>query len=515
MRFSDYNGLGDVVRHYAKVRPNSPAIIFCERSKTYADLNEASDRVAAGLLAAGLNNGDRVSYLGKNSDLFFEVLFGVSKAGGIFCPLNWRLTRTELDYIINDCESSMIFVEAQFLSALDDPVELGIETLIVMDGREPNHLQYADWIAAAETEIACPQVGRDDDALLMYTSGTTGKPKGAVLTNRNLAKHCDLEGEPTPEWWRSIPDDVGLLTGPTFHIGPLEFAFRLLFSGATIVLHREFDAGEMIAGIEQQGVTITAMVPAGIQMLVNHPSAKTADFSSLKMFYYGASPIPLDLLKEALRIFQCRFTQGYGMTESTSTIATLPPSDHVVDGSPRMLSCGIPLVGVEIRTVDRAGKPLPSGVNGEVQVRGDCVMRGYWNNSEATQEAITKDGWLNTGDAGYIDDDGYLFIRDRIKDVIISGGENVYPAEVESVLFEHPKVKEVSVIGVPDERWGETVLAVIVPQVDEQIACSEIVDWARSRLAGYKLPKFIKLVDELPRTQSGKVQKGELRKMSH
>jgi acyl-CoA synthetase (AMP-forming)/AMP-acid ligase II len=283
----------------------------------------------------------------------------------------------------------------------------------------------------------------------------------------------------------------------------------MFFAGAELVITRDADPAEILELIEGQGITHAFLVPAVINFLLQHPACKGTDFSSLSTILYGASPIPEKLLKSAIETFACDFVQAYGLTETTGAVALLPPLDHV-SGGPRLRACGLPVFGAEVRTVDAHGEDCPIGEVGEIIVRGGMVMRGYWNRADATAEAI-RDGWFHSGDAGYFDEDGYLYIHDRVKDMIVSGGENVYPAEVESALFAHEGVADVAVIGVPDERWGEAVKAVVVRKEGSKVSDRDLIDACRSRIAGFKTPRSVDFVDELPRNPTGKVLKRELR----
>ena len=343
----------------------------------------------------------------------------------------------------------------------------------------------------------------------MYTSGTTGVPKGVLTTHRNLAAAAE-----TSPYWNFDADSVSLTPLPMFHIGGIGWAFLGLWNGATTVLVSEFDAATVLDVIERQHVTNAVLVPTMLQLLTAVPGAAERDYSALRSIAYGASPITTPVLKAALRTFRCSLYGIYGLTESTGGVVQLDPEDHDPDGPREYLlrSAGRPLPWVELRIADPAtGDELGSGEIGEVWLRAPNVMAGYHRRPEETAAAITPDGWLRTGDGGFVDDDGYLFLTDRIKDMIVSGGENVYPVEVEEVLSQHPDVEEVAVIGLPDEQWGEVVTALIVPRAGTMPSSVELIDFARSQLAGYKLPRSVELVSELPRTPTGKVLKRELR----
>jgi acyl-CoA synthetase (AMP-forming)/AMP-acid ligase II len=317
-----------------------------------------------------------------------------------------------------------------------------------------------------------------------------------------------------PLWareWLLAPRVPNLVCLPMFHIGGAGWGIVGLFSGATNYIAREFVPLQILQTIQRERVQVMILVPAMILFLLQAPQIRETDLSSLRLVVYGAAPIPAELLKQAMAIFPCGFQQVYGLTETTGAITLLPPKDHDPNDAKKLLSCGYPQEGVELRIVGDDGKDLPVGEVGEIAVRSAQVMGGYWNLPEATARAVQGD-WFFTGDAGYLDDKGYLYIYDRVKDMIVSGGENIYPAEVESALFGHPSVADVAVIGVPDERWGETVKAVVVKKPDADVTSAELINWARERIAGYKLPKSVDFIEALPRNPTGKILKRELRK---
>ena len=358
----------------------------------------------------------------------------------------------------------------------------------------------------ADTDPRLPHAA-EDTAMQFYTSGTTGLPKGAELTNANFA--CDVR-RCGPESWLLAPGVPNLVCLPMFHIGGAGWGIAGLFAGATNHVMREFVPAQVLETIQRERLQVMLLVPAMILFLVQAPQIRETDLSSLQLIVYGAAPIPAELLKQAMTIFRCGFQQVYGLTETTGAITLLPPEDHDPADPKKLLSCGYAQAGVELRIVGDDGKDLPSGQVGEIAVRSPQVMHGYWKLPDATARAIHGD-WFFTGDAGYLDDKGYLYIYDRVKDMIVSGGENIYPAEVESALFGHPAVADVAVIGVPDERWGEAVKAVVVKKPGAGVTAGELIAWARERIAGYKLPKSVDFIEALPRNPTGKILKRELR----
>jgi acyl-CoA synthetase (AMP-forming)/AMP-acid ligase II len=342
----------------------------------------------------------------------------------------------------------------------------------------------------------------------MYTSGTTGHPKGAQLSHANLLTLMPVALRQFGTWHEG---DVSLVCMPLFHIGGSGWALVGLYAGAESVLAREFNPAAILRTIEQFGVTKALFVPAMILFLLQTPQCATTNFSKLELIVYGASPAPVELIRNARKTFGCGFAQVYGLTETTGAITYLPPEDHSGASPERLKSCGKPMHGVEIKILDASRRELPPGEIGELVCRTPQIMLGYWNLPDATAATI-RNGWLHTGDAGYMDRDGYVYIYDRVKDMIISGGENIYPAEIENALFGHPAIADVAVIGVPDGTWGEAVKAIVVRKPGAEVSAEELVDFARERIAGFKVPHLFDFVDALPRNASGKLLKRELRK---
>jgi fatty-acyl-CoA synthase len=456
------------IRDRARVTPDRTAIVFGDRLVTYRELDERSDARAAALIARGLERGDRVATLTGNSPEHVEVFFACAKAGLILLPLNRRLANPELEFQLADAEPKLLLVE---------------------EGQEPVGSVEAEPIEAQPPVSSFEPVAQEGDGLLLiYTSGTTGRPKGALLTHANC-------------FWTNVGfdlatgvggDDVVLQTLPQFHVGGWNVQPLLAWwKGGTVVLERAFDAQRVLRLIDERGVTTMMGVPATYLFLSQAPGFASADLSTLRLAVVGGAPMPVTLL-ETWRRRGVAIVQGYGLTEAAPNVLCLPPEDAV-------------------RKAGSAGKPYPYvetrlGAESELQVRGPNVFAGYWRDEAATAAAFTKDGWLRTGDVAEVDEDGCYRIRGRLKDMFISGGENVYPAEVEAVLHDHPAVADAAVVGVPDERWGESGIAFVVGTADEE----ELLAHCRDRLAGFKVPKAIRFVDELPRNSLGKVEKAVL-----
>lgn len=512
--FDRMRTLGDVARYHAEARPDAVALVFEGRETSFADFDRHTNQVANALIAAGLKVGDRVAYVGKNSDHYFELLIGAAKAGVVTTPIGWRLAAPEIAYIVGDSEAKLVFVGPELIGHVEAvaaelthrPVVIAMEA----DGAG-EHRTFEAWRDAQPDTDPMTPIKTSDIAIQLYTSGTTGRPKGAMLTHDNmLAMRREAALRPL-DWNQWGPDDVSLVAMPVAHIGGTGWGLVGLFNGAKGVVAREFDPTKVLDFIEKDRVSKMFMVPAALQIVVRLPRAREVDYSRLSHILYGAAPIPLDLLRECMEVFGCGFVQQYGMTETTGTVVYLPPEDHDPAGNKRMRAAGLPMPGVEIKVIDEAGNSVPAGTVGEVAIRSLANMAGYWKLDEATKKTIDADGWLRTGDAGYLDEDGYLFIHDRVKDMIISGGENIYPAEVESAVYGHPHVAEVAVIGVPDDKWGEAVKAVVAPKPGVTPDAADIIAFARSRIAGFKAPKSVDFVPALPRNASGKILRRELR----
>jgi long-chain acyl-CoA synthetase len=500
--------VGDIARVHAARQPDAIAMVYQGRATSYAELDRRANRVANALIGAGVKPQARIAYLGKNSDAFFELMFGAAKANVVLVSVNWRLAPPEIAYVINDATTEVLFVGPDYFEIIDKiRGELKtVKHIVALGATHGDWPSYEAWRdRAADTDPALPVAG-SDVALQLYTSGTTGNPKGAQLTHDNMLTL--MPG--ALAWGDWDASDVSLVCMPLFHIGGSGWALAGFYAGSRNVIAREIVPAEILKLIAEQRITRTFFVPAVILFLLQTPGVQEADLSSLKLVIYGASPMPLDLVKKAMAVLKCEFAQVYGLTETTGAITYLPPEDHTEAAGERLKSCGRAMEGVELRVADATGEEVPVGQVGEILCRSVQNMKGYWNLPRETQNTIRGE-WLHTGDVGYLDKDGYLYIYDRVKDMIISGGENIYPAEVESALFGHPAIADVAVIGVPDPTWGEAVKAIVVLKPGASASAQELIDYARERIAHYKAPKSVDFVQALPRTPTGKILKRELR----
>lgn len=495
--------LGDLPVRNARLFPDHEALRFEGSSTTYKEFNARVNRLARAL-GRRAAPGDRVAFLSKNRPEIVELYFANAKIGTVTVPVNYRLTAPEMEYILAQSDARLLVAAPEHRERAEAAARstpglsvVSFEELASLAAREPDNEPGGE-------------VSESDVVWQMYTSGTTGRPKGAMVTHRNAVANL-------LSYLFEIPAERGdrfLVVTPLYHVAAVIFLLRCIAQAGVAVLHPEFVPAKALRAIEEHRVNFTSMVPAMIQRMLDAPEVEGADLSSLKVLSYGAAPMPVEVLRRAMATFRCRFVQGYGQTEALAVLSLLRPEDHVLDGPPertrRLASCGREIFGVTLRVVNERGEDVKPGEVGEIVARGDNVMKGYYRMEEETARAL-RDGWLHTGDLATVDGEGYIFIVDRAKDMIISGGENIYPREIEEVLFAHPAVADAAVIGVPDERWGEVPLALVVPRAGTRLAAEEVVAHCRARLAGFKAPKRVEFVSELPRNPSGKVLKRLLR----
>ncbi|WP_217574414.1 AMP-binding protein [Streptomyces sp. GbtcB7] len=496
--------LADEPRRHARERGAAPALSVGERTVTYAELDERTSRMAQALRASGAVPGSRIAVLDRSSIEVAETLLASAKIGAVTVPLNWRLAVPELRAVMEDARPVVLIVHEDFLpAALEAGKGLDPAPSVVVVGAE-----YERWIGRQPARDPLHEGHPGDVVAQLYTWGTTGRPKGVLTTDSNVGALVQAG-----RYWAVDSSTKCLDAMPLFHIGGLGMLLIVLAAGGHSVLVRELVPEELLATLEEAGITNTFLVPTAIQTLVDLPGADTRDYSQLRSIAYGSSPATPALLRKAAATFGCPLFQTYGLTESTGVVVQLDAADHD-PGGPReylLRSVGKPYPWAELKIVDAEGATLPSDTPGEICIRSQQNSPGYYNRPEETAAAIDADGWLRTGDVGRLDPDGYLFISDRMKDMIITGGENVYPVEVEAVLADHPEVASVAVIGRPDTRWGEAVTAVVVRSTGSEVGQNELIAFARERLAGYKCPKRIEFVNALPVGPTGKVLKRALR----
>jgi acyl-CoA synthetase (AMP-forming)/AMP-acid ligase II len=502
---ADVNWFG-VLAHHASATPDKVLATFESTGVTYGEMNARAVSLAAGLHERGIGSGDVVALLSYNSTEFLETIFAVNYLGAIVMPINWRLAAPEIRYLLEHSEARALVCDEALISLADKATEglAGALVRVCVSAQPPG-----DWVplSSLRRPSAAPPVARvdgDDVHRLMYTSGTTGRPKGVMLTHANLA-------------WKNLAhlvefgftsSDLGLACGPLYHVGALDLTTTsLITAGATVIIHRTFDAPKVVAEIEQSKVTTVWFAPAMVNAIMALPDIEQRDLSSVRLIINGGEKMPIPLIERIQRTFPSAwFADAYGLTETVSG-DTFLDKDSIVT---KLGSVGRPCLYVELDIWDEQGRSLPAGERGEVVLRGPKVFKGYWRDPEATATAFAG-GWFHTGDIGVRDDDGYLFIVDRLKDMILSGGENVAGSEVERVLYEHAAVLEAAVIGRPDDRWGEVPVAFVALRPGANVTADELVTHCRGQLASFKVPKDVTFIDALPRNPSGKILKRELR----
>lgn len=500
------------VRQAKTLNPRGTATIYEGRSRSWTEFAERNARMAGALRRLGLAAGEFVAVLSMNSDRYVELFYAIPHAGGCFAPMNVRWSKAENAYALRDCGATILFVGTDFVEqAVDLARDFPLKAVIYMgEGDIPDGmLSHEELIAANEPVEDAGRAGEDLYAVF-YTGGTTGDPKGVAFTHQALAQASVAYLAMLPD----IEDLSFAYVGGFFHFSAANAALYITLSGGTHVVLPKFEPVAMMRAISEHRVTNAVMVPTMITMMLNHPDFDRYDLSSLRTLVYGGSPMPRELMAEASRKLPgWRFYQIYGMTETGGFATMLRWRDHIFDGpkAHRIGACGQPAPGVEIRIADPAGNDLPRGQLGEIAMRSDYLMKEYLGKAEQTA-AVLRDGWMFSGDAGYMDEDGYLYIADRVKDMIVTGGENVFSIEVERALYSHPAVMQAAVIGVPSQEWGEAVHGIVVLKAGQTATQAELIAHCRKHIGGYKCPKAITFRDEpLPVGPAGKVQKNVLR----
>jgi len=501
------------LRRALQVNAEGLATVFGNRRRTWREIGERVPRLAAGLRLLGANPGDRVAILSLNSDRYLELYLATAWAGAVIVPLNIRWSPLENEDAMRDCRANVLFVDKAFAStgaALAKSIP-GLKLIYADDGDVPAAMECYETLLVRSEPIPDAMCSAADLAGIFYTGGTTGRSKGVMLSHGNLMVNAlNALGEGLFQ-----SSAIYLHAAPMFHLANGAAMYSLLLSGGSNIMIQGFTPEGVMAAIQSERVTDALLVPTMIQMLVDHPAIGSYDLSSLKHVIYGASPISEAVLGRAMAALpNAEFTQAYGMTELAPIATLLHWKEHIGEGRAkgRHRAAGRATLGCEVRIVDADDQPVPNGTVGEIVVRGDNVMMGYWERPEETVKAVI-DGWMHTGDGGYMDEDGFVYVVDRVKDMIISGGENVYSVEVENAITQHPAVAQCAVIGIPDERWGELVHAVVVTKPGAKLSANELIEFCKTLIAGYKCPRSVEISETpLPLSGAGKVLKRDLRK---
>lgn len=504
----------------SSVVPERTAMTCEGKSRTYMEMQERVNRLANALQAMGVDKGDRIAVMALNSMEYVESYYATAKLGGVFVPLNYRAKQEELSYMCNNSEASVLFVGERYfdLCASIRPELKTVKHFITIDSKADGMEYYGDLIAQHEPEEIFTDVQDTDPTIVIYTSGTTALPKGVVLTYLGMSVYVTNTVEPADPAAENV--DVLLVSVPFYHVAGATTMLSSVWGGRKMVVLPQFDPGAWLKAVQEHRVTHSFVVPTMLKRIMEHPDFSKTDLSSLKLVAYGAAPMPYEVVRRAVEVMPCGLMNAYGQTESTSSLTFLGPDDHRIPAEEgpereralkRLRSVGRPMDDVVVAIMDPDGNILEPGHEGEIVAQGARVMSGYLNREEDTHAAI-KDGWLHTGDVGWMDEDGYLYITGRTKDLIIRGGENIAPGEIEAVLQQHPAVEDAAVIGVPDVEWGEEVKAIVVKKPGAEVTPEELTEFVKGKLASFKAPKYYAFVDELPRNYLGKVLKTDLRK---
>jgi acyl-CoA synthetase (AMP-forming)/AMP-acid ligase II len=494
-------------------------IVFEGKRFTYGEALERVRRLASSLGDLGIKPGDRVATLQTNSNQFIETYYATATLGATFVPLNYRAKQAEVEYMVTAANVKALFVGDRYVDSIKQlqPKFTSVRHYISMEGSRHDMLYIEDLITKGSPDIEDAEVDESDVSILMYTSGTTSLPKGVMLTYGDFTNY--VVG--TVEMADGTPRGTSLLCAPLYHIAGTANIMTAIWAGRKIVVLRQFEPKEWLAAVHNEKVSHAFVVPTMMKQLIDHPEFSQFDLSSLENLSYGGAPMPFPVIRKAIELFPktTGFVNAFGQTETTSTLTVLGPADHRLDGPPqevernlkRLTSVGLPLPDVEVRVLDEDNKELPANDIGEVVIRTPRVMKGYAGQESATAALLDADGWLHTRDMGYLDDDGYVYLVGRKDDIIIRGGENIAPAEIEAVLHAHPAVDEAAVIGLPDVDWGQKIAAFVALREGKTANAEELAEFCRQRLASFKKPEIIRFVDALPKNPLGKILKKELR----
>ena len=513
MNTTDFLSIGNAIC------PDRDLIVFDHGRWTFSQTSDRVNRLAHALVKLGVKKGDRIGMLQVNCNQYIEAYFAAAKLGAIFVPLNFRAKSDELGYMISNAGATLTFVGSRYLEMFKSMLP-GLSTVkhfVSLESANDGFLYYEDLIASSISEELMTEIDDDDITILMYTAGTTGRPKGVPLKHSGFCTYALENVEPAnPEI-----EERNLLTVPLYHVAGIQAMLAGIYGGRTLVMMRQFEVKEWLETVQKEKATRAMLVPTMLKWVIDDPDFKRYDLKSLQVITYGAAPMPFEVIKKAIQEMPwVRFINAFGQTETASTITTLGPEDHRIEGNEEEIekklkrltsSIGKPLPDVEVKIVDEEGNNLPPFEIGEILAKGPRIMTGYWKDEEKTSKVMRKDGWLRTADKGWMDEDGYIYLAGRGDDMIIRGGENISPEEVEDVILSHPEVEDVAVIGVPDPEWGQEPRAVVVLKGNGHVTGDDIIEHCRSRLAGFKRPRSVVFLDSLPRNAMGKVLKKELR----
>jgi acyl-CoA synthetase (AMP-forming)/AMP-acid ligase II len=503
----------------AMMFPEQEIFVFEGTRLTYGDALDRVRRLASSLRELGVGPGDRVAAIHTNCNQFIETYYATATLGATFVPLNYRAKLPELEYMVTAASVKVLFTGDRYIDSIKQlqPQFTSVQHYVAMETKQPDMLFHEDLIAKGSADLEDAEVDEADVSILMYTSGTTSLPKGVMLTYGDFTNY--VVG--TVEMADGSDRGISLLCAPLYHIAGTANIMTAIWAGRKIVILRQFDHIEWLEAVHAEKVTHAFVVPTMMKQLIDHPEFPKYDLSSLQNVSYGGAPMPFPVIRKAIEMFPptTGFVNAFGQTETTSTLTVLGPDDHRLNGTPaevernlkRLTSVGLPLPDVEVQVLDDDNKALPANEIGEVVIRTPRVMKGYAGQESATAALLDADGWLHTRDMGYIDEDGYVYLVGRKDDIIIRGGENIAPAEIEAVLHAHPAVDEAAVIGVPDIDWGQKIAAFVALRPGKQATADEIGDFCRQRLASFKKPELIRFVDALPKNPLGKILKKELR----
>jgi acyl-CoA synthetase (AMP-forming)/AMP-acid ligase II len=498
--------------------PERDCIVFGGKRWTYVQINERVNRLANALTKLGIEKNDRIGMLHVNCNQYIESYFASAKLGTIFVPLSFRSKADELIYMINNAEVKVLLVGDRYLDIINPMLaQLSTVKQCISIDSDRGKFYYEDLISSTFFDEPICEIGDEDITILMYTSGTTGRPKGVPLRHNAFVNYVLENVDPaSPEI-----EERNLLTVPLYHVAGIQAMLAAIYGGRTLVLMRQFEVKEWLNTIQQEQATRVMLVPTMLKKVIDDPDFNKYDLSSLKIVTYGAAPMPFEVISKAIQVMPwVKFINAFGQTETASTITALGPEDHLIEGTEEekakklrrlTASIGKPLPDVEVKIVDEEGKELPTLQVGEMLVKGPRIMTGYWKDEQKTQQVITSDGWLRTGDMGWMDEEGYIYLSGRADDIIIRGGENISPEEVEDALHSFPKIEEAAIIGIPDPEWGQEPRAVVVLKKGEKATSEEIIEFCRSKLAGFKRPRSVVFVEALPRGALGKVLRKKLR----